>query len=109
MKTFANSIDMVKHSEGVVGEHPKLGKYMLKLNRNESINNTILIADSVTQSTEAYLAHVFIARANHWKYATLLEDLSNTYAWEKDEYPKTLVGTHKLLVTWENKSSQSQE
>eukprot|EP00957_Ditylum_brightwellii_P048659 3692108-Ditylum_brightwellii.AAC.1 len=98
-ETFVNSIGVVTH-----------GKDMLKIDHdNGNTKNATLIAESITRSTEAYITYVFITGANYHKYAKLLEDLSNSYAPDKDECPKTLAGSHKLLATWENECSQSQE
>eukprot|EP00957_Ditylum_brightwellii_P038433 2905334-Ditylum_brightwellii.AAC.1 len=80
METFVNSIDAVKHSKGVVGEHLKLGKYMLNLNGCKTTTNATLIANMVTCSTEAYLTYAFLAGANCLKYDKIFEDLLDTYA-----------------------------
>eukprot|EP00957_Ditylum_brightwellii_P142837 10883395-Ditylum_brightwellii.AAC.1 len=63
MEIFVNSIDVMKHSGGLVGEHPKLGKYMFKLDGNENTKNATLISDLVTHSTNAYLTYAFLAEA----------------------------------------------
>eukprot|EP00957_Ditylum_brightwellii_P042956 3252806-Ditylum_brightwellii.AAC.1 len=44
--SFANSIDVARHSNGVIGEHPKLGKYMLRIDGNEAITNPTLIVNA---------------------------------------------------------------
>eukprot|EP00957_Ditylum_brightwellii_P016607 1248323-Ditylum_brightwellii.AAC.1 len=90
MESFVNSIDVVRHSDGVIGEHPKLGNYILKLDGNEATSNATLIAKADARSSEAYLAYAFLSGANRKKYEKLLEDLSNSYAHNKDEHPKTL-------------------
>eukprot|EP00957_Ditylum_brightwellii_P056436 4277759-Ditylum_brightwellii.AAC.1 len=105
MESFINSIDVVKHSDGVMGEHPKLRDYTLKMDGNAATANTSLIKDAVTKSNKAYLAYVFLSGANRKKYEKLLEDLANSYAPDKDKYLKTLVGVHILLATWSNKST----
>eukprot|EP00957_Ditylum_brightwellii_P208917 15359539-Ditylum_brightwellii.AAC.1 len=64
MESFVNSIDVVKHSDGVIGEHPKLGDYILKMDRNAATTNASLIEDAVTRSNEAYLAYAFQSGAN---------------------------------------------
>eukprot|EP00957_Ditylum_brightwellii_P167339 12739458-Ditylum_brightwellii.AAC.1 len=66
---------------------------------NEASTNAATLADAVSRSNEAYLAYTFLSGANRKKYEKLLEDLANSYARDKDEYPKTLVGAHKLLAT----------
>eukprot|EP00957_Ditylum_brightwellii_P172031 13096932-Ditylum_brightwellii.AAC.1 len=38
MEIFVNYIDVVKQDEGVVDEHPKPDKYILKIDRNENTN-----------------------------------------------------------------------
>eukprot|EP00957_Ditylum_brightwellii_P129529 9879895-Ditylum_brightwellii.AAC.1 len=107
MESFVNSIGVVRHGDRVIGEHPKLGKCMLKLDENEATTNATLIANAEAQSSEAYLAYAFLLAAKIKKFENLLDDLSNSYACDKDEYPKTLVGAHKLLATWTNKSGSS--
>eukprot|EP00957_Ditylum_brightwellii_P177455 13516421-Ditylum_brightwellii.AAC.1 len=107
MESFVNSIEVVNHSDDIIGEHPKLGNYILKIDGNEATSNATLIADAVARSNKAYLAYTFLSGANRKKYEKLLEDLSNSYAQDKDEYPKTLVGAHKLRATWTNKSTSS--
>eukprot|EP00957_Ditylum_brightwellii_P175152 13335030-Ditylum_brightwellii.AAC.1 len=76
---------------------------------NETSTNATLIANALARSNKAYLAYAFLSGANRKKYEKLLEDLLNSYACDKDEYPKTLVGTHKLLTTWTNKSTSSSQ
>eukprot|EP00957_Ditylum_brightwellii_P043343 3285412-Ditylum_brightwellii.AAC.1 len=48
-ESFANSTDAVRHSDSVIGEHPKLGKYMLWLDGNETAKNPKLITNDKTQ------------------------------------------------------------
>eukprot|EP00957_Ditylum_brightwellii_P192939 14690797-Ditylum_brightwellii.AAC.1 len=64
LESFVNSTDVVKHSDGVIGEHPKLGNYILKMDGNEANTNATIIADAVTRSNEAYLAYAFLSGAN---------------------------------------------
>eukprot|EP00957_Ditylum_brightwellii_P109352 8341884-Ditylum_brightwellii.AAC.1 len=109
MESFVNSIDAVKHSHVIIGEQPKLGNYILNIDGNEVTSNATLIADAVARSNKAYLAYAFLSGANRKKYEKLLEDLSISYACDKDEYPKKLVGAHKLLATWTNKSTSSSQ
>eukprot|EP00957_Ditylum_brightwellii_P148994 11343921-Ditylum_brightwellii.AAC.1 len=66
---------------------------------NEDTTDAGTITDAVSRSNEAYLAYAFLSGANRKKYEKLLEDLANSYARDNDEYPKTLVGAHKLLAT----------
>eukprot|EP00957_Ditylum_brightwellii_P172408 13125435-Ditylum_brightwellii.AAC.1 len=99
MESFVNSIDVVKHSDGVIGEHPKLGDCILKIDGNAVTANASLISDAVMRSNKAYLAYAFLSGANRKKYEKLLVDLANSYASDKDEYPKILVGAHKQLAT----------
>eukprot|EP00957_Ditylum_brightwellii_P000545 41884-Ditylum_brightwellii.AAC.1 len=75
MESFINSIDVVKHSSGFIGEHPKLGDYILKMDGNAATANGSLIEDAVTRTNKAYLAYVFLPGANRKKYEKLLEDL----------------------------------
>eukprot|EP00957_Ditylum_brightwellii_P103680 7899276-Ditylum_brightwellii.AAC.1 len=89
MESFINSIDVVKLSYGVIGKHPKLGNFILKIDRNAATANASLTEDSVTRSNKAYNACAFLSGANRKMYEKLLEDMSNSYACDKDEYPKT--------------------
>eukprot|EP00957_Ditylum_brightwellii_P136976 10445518-Ditylum_brightwellii.AAC.1 len=107
LESFVNSIDVMKHSDRVIGEHPKLGNYILKMDGNTANANATLIEDAVTRSNEAYLAYAFLSGANRKKSENLLEDLANSYVCDKDKYSKTLVGAHKLLATWSKKSASS--
>eukprot|EP00957_Ditylum_brightwellii_P042527 3220327-Ditylum_brightwellii.AAC.1 len=99
-------MDVICHSDVKIGEHPKLHKYILKIEGNENTSSAAMVAQATKSSSEAYLAYAFIAGANHKKYAKLMEDLSNTYHCGKDKYPNTF-GAHKLLTSWENKSNIS--
>eukprot|EP00957_Ditylum_brightwellii_P025674 1941518-Ditylum_brightwellii.AAC.1 len=74
---------------------------------NEASTDAAILADAVTRWNEAYLAYAFLLGANRKKYEKLQEDLANSYARNKDKYPKTLVGAHKLFATWSNKSASS--
>eukprot|EP00957_Ditylum_brightwellii_P056722 4298471-Ditylum_brightwellii.AAC.1 len=56
LELFVNSIDVVRHSDGVIGEHPKLGNCILKMDGNAANANATLIEDAVTRSNKAYLA-----------------------------------------------------
>eukprot|EP00957_Ditylum_brightwellii_P020702 1560574-Ditylum_brightwellii.AAC.1 len=66
---------------------------------NEASTDAAILVDAVTGSNEAYIAYAFLSGANRKKYKKILEDLANSYARNKDKYPKTLVGAHKLLAT----------
>eukprot|EP00957_Ditylum_brightwellii_P149107 11354012-Ditylum_brightwellii.AAC.1 len=57
LDSFVNSIDVVKHSDRVIGEHPKLGNYILKMDGNAANTNATIIVDAVTRSNKAYLAY----------------------------------------------------
>eukprot|EP00957_Ditylum_brightwellii_P165253 12581972-Ditylum_brightwellii.AAC.1 len=74
MESFVNSIDVVNHSDGIIREHPKLGKYILKIDGNEATSNAALNANAEVRSNEAYLAYAFLSGANRKKYEKLLED-----------------------------------
>eukprot|EP00957_Ditylum_brightwellii_P204847 15341075-Ditylum_brightwellii.AAC.1 len=103
--TFLNMTDVARHSNGKIDEHPKLHRYILKMNGDEGTTNTTTIERATKASAEAYPSYTFIAGANHKKCVKLLEDLSNAYHRGKDEYSKTLVGAHQVLASWENKSA----
>eukprot|EP00957_Ditylum_brightwellii_P182206 13881342-Ditylum_brightwellii.AAC.1 len=64
MESFVNSIDVVKHSDGIIREHPKLGNYILKIDGNEASTNTTLNTNEVVRSNKAYLAYTFLSGAN---------------------------------------------
>eukprot|EP00957_Ditylum_brightwellii_P159241 12120062-Ditylum_brightwellii.AAC.1 len=85
MESFVNSIDVVKYNNGIIGEHPTLGNYILKIDGNEATSNATLIADAVARSNKACLACAFLSGANRKKYEKLIEDLLNSYAHDKDE------------------------
>eukprot|EP00957_Ditylum_brightwellii_P062364 4732309-Ditylum_brightwellii.AAC.1 len=53
---------------------------------------------------EAYLMFVILLGIKQTKNSKLLAYLHNAYNQGRDEYPKTTVGAHTLLGTWENKS-----
>eukprot|EP00957_Ditylum_brightwellii_P007654 578524-Ditylum_brightwellii.AAC.1 len=105
MEIFLNMTDVARHSNGKIGEHPKLHKYTLKMNGDEGTTNATLVEQATKASAEAYLVYALIAGANCKKYAKLLGDLYNVYHRGKDEYPKMLVGAHQMLASWENKSA----
>eukprot|EP00957_Ditylum_brightwellii_P116293 8870681-Ditylum_brightwellii.AAC.1 len=67
MESFVNSIDMMKHSDGVKGEYPKLGDYILKMKGNAATANASLIEDVVMRSNKEYLACAFLSGANRKK------------------------------------------
>eukprot|EP00957_Ditylum_brightwellii_P093164 7093139-Ditylum_brightwellii.AAC.1 len=90
MEIFLNMTDVVRHSNGKIGEHQKLHKYILKMNGDEGATNAKIIEHAAKASAEAYLTYIFIAEANCKKYTKLLEDISNDHHRSKDEYPKTL-------------------
>eukprot|EP00957_Ditylum_brightwellii_P067471 5121316-Ditylum_brightwellii.AAC.1 len=72
MEPFLNNIDVIKHSDGSIGEHPKLALYLHQLEgTKDSMDGAVV-------------------------------NLSNAYLRRKDKYPKTLVGAHTLLTSWEN-------
>eukprot|EP00957_Ditylum_brightwellii_P114462 8727004-Ditylum_brightwellii.AAC.1 len=74
METFKNTIVVVKHTGRMVGEQPKLNKYILKLNGKENTTNGTTIANYLKKLTDAYLAYALIPDASHQQYAEFLED-----------------------------------
>eukprot|EP00957_Ditylum_brightwellii_P147035 11195436-Ditylum_brightwellii.AAC.1 len=46
LESFVNSINIVKHSDGVIGEYPKLGNYILNMDGNAASTNATIIADA---------------------------------------------------------------
>eukprot|EP00957_Ditylum_brightwellii_P064154 4867826-Ditylum_brightwellii.AAC.1 len=90
MESFLNNIGIIKHNNGNIGKHPKLGRNICKLDREEDSIDAAMVNLSLKESTEAYFTYAFVLGANQKKYTTLLKDLSDTYLRGKDEYPKTL-------------------
>eukprot|EP00957_Ditylum_brightwellii_P122981 9376924-Ditylum_brightwellii.AAC.1 len=70
MDSFMNSINVVKHSYGIIGEYPKFGKYTLCLDGNKATRNITLITSTANCSSGAYL----------------------------DEYPKMLIGAQMKVL-----------
>eukprot|EP00957_Ditylum_brightwellii_P196813 14994659-Ditylum_brightwellii.AAC.1 len=70
------SVDVMKHSDGVIGDHPKVHKYLLKHEGREKIIYIDEIADAIGRVKEAYLAYAFISGVNQAEYGKLMEALS---------------------------------
>eukprot|EP00957_Ditylum_brightwellii_P201765 15327139-Ditylum_brightwellii.AAC.1 len=107
LETFLNNTNVIKHSDGNIGEHPRLAKYIRLVEGDEKTTVAAVVKASLKKSTKAYFAYAFLSGSNQRKYAKMLEDLSNAFLKGKDKYPKTLVAAHKRLASWENVSSQS--
>eukprot|EP00957_Ditylum_brightwellii_P031530 2390754-Ditylum_brightwellii.AAC.1 len=69
MESFLNIIDVIKHNDGNIGKHPKLGSYLCKLDGDEGYVNAAVVKLSLKCSTEAYFAYAFISGTNRKKYA----------------------------------------
>ena len=92
---------MVSHCGGATGNHPTLVASELKA---EGINpteaNSEEISDATARSSDAYEAMAFLSGLNKDRYQELLDDLANSYLNGRDEYPKNLVASYKLVTNW---------
>eukprot|EP00957_Ditylum_brightwellii_P149372 11376596-Ditylum_brightwellii.AAC.1 len=95
--------ELAEHASGSVAGHSGLNKLILK---EAGIDVAGTLADERAQAAadakEAYLAMAFLASTNRAKYDRLLEELANNYLKGTDEYPRTMVATHKLLLNYQN-------
>eukprot|EP00957_Ditylum_brightwellii_P162787 12396261-Ditylum_brightwellii.AAC.1 len=90
IKDTAYNIYVIKHSNGNIGEHPRLAKFIRLVEGGKESTDAAVVNASLKKSTEAYFAYAFLSGANQRKYVKLLEDLSNAFLKRKDKYSKTL-------------------
>eukprot|EP00957_Ditylum_brightwellii_P069156 5251616-Ditylum_brightwellii.AAC.1 len=60
-------MDVIKHSNGKIGEHMKLALYLCQLKGSKDSMDVLVVSKSMEQSTEAYFAYTFISGANRKK------------------------------------------
>ena len=102
LESFQNIHQVVDHCGGNFGTHPSLVQDILDKAGN-TLPTTTETKEAGNKSRDAYLAMVFLCEMNHDKYQDLLDDLSNSYISGRDEYPKTVVDAHSLVLHWKCK------
>jgi hypothetical protein len=99
LERFQNSVDVIEHCGGSIGQEPGLVRNVLK--------DKGLIAEAATQdqireaqvtAQEVYLAAAFILGSDRNRYGKLLEDLENDYTQGQGNFPKTVTAAYSRLT-----------
>eukprot|EP00957_Ditylum_brightwellii_P109598 8359298-Ditylum_brightwellii.AAC.2 len=59
LETFLNNIDVIKHSDGNIGEQLRLANCIRLIEGDEDSTDAAVVKASLKKSTEAYLTYAF--------------------------------------------------
>ena len=105
METFISHQEILAHCGSNYAHHPSLVAFILKKDGLTPDNASAAeITQATTNSKEAYEAMSFLSGLNVDRYQDLLDELANSYLNGRDEYPKNLVATYKLVTNWKGKT-----
>jgi hypothetical protein len=98
---FQNTVDVIKHSGGNIGDDLGVEQMVLADKKKEKGSMTgaekIALADEVEQRT---LAVAFILCSDHLRFGKLIEDMENEYLQGNNKYPTTINAAYHLLANW---------
>lgn len=98
----------MKHCGAKIGMHPALVKHMLEA---KQIDPDAASEDQITEATEeardAYEAMIYLCSLNRDRYQGMMDELTNVYLRDRDDYPKNLVAAHKMVVEWRGSSRRT--
>ena len=102
MSKFKNTIKVIEHYGGMIGEDKALVLEELKslVGRNNETASTEEIKTAKDQAKCKMHAIAFLKRADKGRYGQLITDLENQFTRGTDQYPMSVTETFNLLVNY---------
>jgi hypothetical protein len=100
LEVFQNTIDVMEHSGGAIGNHPGIENVLIK---NQKLTLPLQNDERAAVKRDAqaeYLAVAFLLNADRTRYASMLHDLENNYLRGQDNYPKMVTAAYNVLTNW---------
>jgi hypothetical protein len=96
---FQNTVDVIKHSGGNIGDDFGVEQMILGEKKKESMTESEkkILAEDVEQRT---LAVAFILCSDRLRFGKLIEDMENEYLQGNNKYPTTISAAYHLLANW---------
>ena len=96
---FQNTVDVIKHSGGNIGDDLGVEQMVLGARDKESLtaDEKRGLADDVEQRS---MAVAFILCADRLRFGKLVEDMENNYLQGNNKYPTTVSAAYHLLSNW---------
>jgi hypothetical protein len=98
LEKFRTHMDVVKSAGGDICGHPGMIEDELKRARASDPPSDAQIKSADAAAQERYEATLFLYKSNRSKYGPLLEELSNAYNKERDEYPATVTAAYDMML-----------
>jgi hypothetical protein len=80
LKMFQNTVDVIQHSGGVIGDHPGLKSIIMT---KKGLTPALLTDDKRAEvkkaAQEEYLAVAFVLNADRARYSSMIQDLGNDF------------------------------
>ena len=101
LESFKNSVDVIEHIGCAIG--PNFKELIVT-----EMNDTGETEDTATATVrEKYLATAYLLGSDRARFGKLIDDLQNNFLQGTDNYPKTLVDAHSLLLHWKHDNNNS--
>ena len=105
MESITNLRNFIVNYVGSLGEHPLLVNKKLTTEVVELPNADDSEVDTAkTKSKKAYMSISFMSDINHNRYGQLRNKLHNAFRMVWYAYPKDLVNTYDLAISWKGKT-----
>jgi hypothetical protein len=99
LEMFQNTVDVIEHSGGMIGNHPGIVKMIMKKKGLTTMTEDER-DDIEVEAQEMYLAAALLMNADRTRYASFIQDLENDYLQGQDNYPKTVEQAYNVLTNW---------
>ena len=101
MSKFKNTIEVIEHCGGTIGEDKTL---VLEELKSVGRNNETVSAEEIETATDLARCKMytiaFLKRADKGRYGQLSTDLENQFTRGTDQYPASITETFNLLVNY---------
>ena len=101
LEQFQNTLDVLKHCGGTIGDDPGLGKFIIEGKGMDPLSATDAeMANAQAIGQESYIAMAFIMGSDRVRFGKLLENMENDFIQGRATFPTTLTTAYNLLINW---------